>query len=144
MTVATSSSTHSNASARKEGVLLYMRQKVGIGLTNKIRAYALQDKGHDTVEANHLLGFGDDERDYRVAADMLRPRRAQHQVDDERSSQGERPARQDRRGGAHPDRDRSQPARRQYLKTKQARSGHWLGMVTTSPTMPTWVATGTA
>lgn len=55
------------------GILLYMRQEGrGIGLFNKLKAYELQEHGFDTVDANRKLGFPDDMRDYRVAAEILK------------------------------------------------------------------------
>ncbi len=56
-----------------EGILLYINQEGrGIGLGNKIKAYSLQDQGFDTVEANHRLGFEDDERDFRLGSEILK------------------------------------------------------------------------
>jgi len=62
----------SRIAAEGRGAILYLRQEGrGIGLGNKIRAYALQDQGADTVDANHQLGFPDDMRDFRLAVALL-------------------------------------------------------------------------
>ncbi|WP_343190470.1 GTP cyclohydrolase II [Buchnera aphidicola (Mollitrichosiphum nigrofasciatum)] len=57
----------------KKGILIYHRQEGrNIGLLNKLNAYALQDSGFDTVEANHKLGFSADERDFSICADIFK------------------------------------------------------------------------
>ncbi len=113
------------------GALLYLRQEGrGIGLGNKIRAYALQDCGHDTVEANHMLGFGDDERDYRVAGEMVRAlgiESVQLMTNNPRKLEGLRqhgvPV-----NGRMPHIMQPNRHNASYLLTKQQRSGHLLAM----------------
>jgi GTP cyclohydrolase II len=80
---------------RGQGAVLYLRQEGrGIGLTNKIKAYQLQSDGHDTVDANRILGLPDDARDYAPAAgDDRPPRHRLDPADDQQPREGERPAR---------------------------------------------------
>ncbi len=111
------------------GILLYLRQEGrGIGLVNKLRAYALQDQGFDTVDANLRLGFEDDERDFAVAARML-DRLGQASVrlltNNPRKVQGLE------RAGTHvtervPLHAGRNPHNAAYLDAKKARSGHQL------------------
>src|SRR5262249_31946651 len=62
-----------NQLTRTGGIILYLQQEGrGLGLANKMRAYELQDLGFDTVDANTILGFEDDERDYLISARMLK------------------------------------------------------------------------
>jgi GTP cyclohydrolase II len=114
-------------SARGRGVLLYLRQEGrGIGLGNKIRAYALQAQGKDTYEANRLLGFPDDLRTYGAAADMLRllgTRSVQLITNNPLKIAGLREAGVEvRRRIALP--SPSNPHSDQYLRTKAERTGH--------------------
>ncbi|HZF95462.1 MAG TPA: GTP cyclohydrolase II [Allosphingosinicella sp.] len=111
------------------GILLYLRQEGrGIGLANKLRAYALQDQGFDTVDANLRIGFGDDERDYAVAARMLealgqtRVRLLTNnpkKVDGLAAEGVEVTERVPLKSGLN-------PHNRAYLETKRLRSGHQL------------------
>lgn len=111
-----------------KGAVLYLRQEGrGIGLGNKIRAYAKQDEGLDTVDANLALGFDVDQRGYQIAADMLRdlgvrsvalmtnnPRKVKGLQDD-----GIKVTRRE------PHRIEAHDYNRDYLKTKQDRLGHF-------------------
>lgn len=114
------------------GVLVYMFDEGrGIGLLNKIRAYALQDQGHDTVEANHALGFAADMRDYQIAEQILtdlgvkRVRLMTNNPDKVRALEDY--------GIAVVERVPIEVAPRQankgYLQTKRNKFGHWLSLV---------------
>jgi GTP cyclohydrolase II len=111
------------------GVLIYLPQEGrGIGLANKIRAYALQDKGHDTFEANRLLGFGDDERDYRAAArmlDALHVRSIRLMTNNPEKVRGLR-ANGVRVAERTPLIIEPNGHNAEYLATKERRAGHWL------------------
>ena len=114
------------------GVLLYLNQEGrGIGLANKIRAYALQDQGFDTVEANERLGFKADQRDYGIGrADPRRPGRADDAPPDQQPPQVHRPQRLWAGGlGIGPAGDSRLGVQRRYLKTKKDKLGHKLSTV---------------
>jgi len=114
------------------GVLLYLNQEGrGIGLANKIRAYALQDEGFDTVEANERLGFPADSRDYRVGVWILRhlgvrstrllsnnPRKLQGVTGDGLSVSERLPIEIVASASTH-----------RYLKTKKEKLGHLLSSI---------------
>jgi len=115
--------------AEGEGVLLYMRQEGrGIGLLNKIRAYALQDQGLDTVEANLALGFPADMRDYGTSAQILKDlgvrsvRLMTNNPQKVLSLQGYGVAVVER----VPLEIEANPANRRYLETKRTKLGHLL------------------
>lgn len=110
------------------GIVLYLRQEGrGIGLLNKLKAYALQEQGLDTVEANHHLGFEDDLRSYVSAVEMLRffgIRRIRLLTNNPRKIDALEAA------GIHVTREPHQlaanPHNIRYLKTKARKSGHML------------------
>ncbi len=111
------------------GILLYLQQEGrGIGLINKLRAYALQDQGFDTVDANLRLGFEPDERDFAVAATMLRllgvdaVRLLTNNPDKVASLAAHGIALVERVAHAMP----PNPHNAAYLDTKRDRSGHYL------------------
>jgi GTP cyclohydrolase II len=113
----------------ERGMVLYLRQEGrGIGLINKIRAYSLQDDGLDTVEANLALGFRDDERDYTVAAHMLKALKVQSiqlmTNNPKKISQLEQHGIQV--NGRIPHIMEPNEHNRFYLETKAAKSGHMI------------------
>jgi GTP cyclohydrolase II len=120
------------------GVLLYLRQEGrGIGLINKIRAYALQEQGLDTVEANLALGFRDDERDYAVAAHMLHSLRLRSLKLITNNPEKIRQLTQHRLQvtGRIPHVIPPNQFNRFYLETKARRSGHFIDLAS-APRLP--------
>jgi GTP cyclohydrolase II len=111
------------------GVVLYLEQEGrGLGLANKMRAYTLQDDGLDTMDANMVLGFDDDERNYGVAARVLKMIGATR-VRLLTNNPGKLEALSE--GGVEvcariPLHTQINPENRRYLATKAARAGHWL------------------
>ena len=121
---------------RGGGVLLYLAQEGrGIGLANKMRAYQMQDEGLDTVDADQVLGFGKDERDYTVAREMLAQLAVEH-IDLLTNN----PAKLDAMNQKPIDvAGRSSvfgpltEQNRRYLATKATRAGHWLDAILAEP-----------
>jgi GTP cyclohydrolase II len=115
----------------ERGCLLYLRQEGrGIGLINKIRAYALQDTGLDTVEANLALGFRDDERDYAIAAHMLQSLaiRSVRLMTNNPAKIRQLTQYGVRVSGRIPHVIPSNSYNRFYLETKASRSGHFMDL----------------
>jgi GTP cyclohydrolase II len=111
------------------GVIRYLEQEGrGLGLANKMRAYALQDEGLDTVDANTALGFDDDERDYGVAARMLKLIGC-NRIMLMTNNPGKLEALTEAGveiAGRMPLYTPINPDNRRYLAAKAARAGHWL------------------
>lgn len=113
----------------ERGVVLYLRQEGrGIGLVNKIRAYALQDAGLDTVEANHALGFEDDERSYELAAEMIEELgiRSVRLITNNPKKVGGLEENGVTVSGRIPHQMPANPHNHDYLQTKKRKSGHLL------------------
>lgn len=121
---------------RGGGVLLYLAQEGrGIGLANKMRAYHMQDEGLDTVDADQVLGFGEDDRNYNVALDMLSQLDVAH-IDLLTNNPAKLEALNQggievaRRSGVY---GQLTPQNARYLNTKATRTGHWLDALLAEP-----------
>nr|WP_320672688.1 GTP cyclohydrolase II [Patulibacter sp. DM4] len=117
--------------AQAGGWLLYLRQEGrGIGLYNKLDAYALQDQGLDTYAANRALDFADDERDYTAAAQMLAALGVERVA--LLTNNPDKPARLRELGVAveavHPTGVHLHPANARYLRAKAEQTGHVLDL----------------
>ena len=125
--------------ASDRGVFLYLRQEGrGIGLGNKIRAYALQAKGADTYEANRALGFPDDLRRYDIAACMLKQLEVQsvQLITNNPLKMSELQAQGVTVTRRIPSRVASNPHSIGYLKTKRERTGHLMEWLTGDEPLP--------